>query len=59
MVPFVRLKKSYVMNGKRLGPGKVFRTSRNKLNRLIDEGIGEQYEGPIPPVKMKLNLKDL
>lgn len=64
MVPFIRLKKAHVMNGKKWTPGKIFRTSRDKMNRLVSEGIAEQYEGPIHvkmprDKKMKLNLKDL
>lgn len=65
MVPIVRLKKSYVMaSGKRLGPGKIFRTSRSQAEAMISQGVAERYEGPVlhelpRGLKMKLNLKDL
>lgn len=56
----IRLLKSYVLNtGKRMPVGKVFRRERKEAHKMIEDKIAEEYKGPFPPKKMKINLKDL
>ena len=56
----VRLLKSYTLNtGKKLCVGYVFRRTDSEGRKMIENNIAEEYKGPFPPKKMKLNLKNL
>lgn len=55
----IQLLKSYTVRGKKVPPGKVFRRRDREAERMIEERIAIQYNGPYPPKKMKINLKDL
>lgn len=58
--PIIRLLKGYTLNtGKKLPVGQVFRRERKEAEQMIILGIAEVYQGPFPPKKMKINLKDL
>lgn len=58
--PNVRLLKDYLTRkGKVLKRWKVVRRKRDEALEMIKNGVAELYTGPLPPKKMKINLKDL
>jgi endonuclease YncB( thermonuclease family) len=50
---WVRLKKSYILNNKKRPVGRCLRVTSDKAKEMVNEGIADLYDGPIPPKKIK------
>lgn len=55
-MPWIRLLKSHMVNGKRLPIGQVFKVDNDYMTRILNTGDAELYIGPLPPRKMKTDF---
>lgn len=55
-MPWIRLLKSHIVNGKKLPIGQTFKVDNEYASKILKTGRAELYTGPLPPKKMKTDF---